>query len=139
MSTSPRSRSPLAGEDGDILLGWLTKLVIGFAVVGVAAFDAIAISSTHVGLSDDGTYAASAAATSWHDIGDPQIAYDAAVAAAAEKNPQNRIDPKAFGVDPDGRVSLTIARTAKTVVVHRIGPTASWAEVHENASGGAGG
>ncbi len=135
--TSPVPRRPQRqhGDRGDILLGWLAKLVVVFGVVGVVVFDAISVVSARATVHDDGTYAARAAATVWVTTGDVDAAYRTAVAAAAEKHADNRVDVGGFRIEPDGVVYLTIRRTASTLLVDRLDQTAKWARITEDVTG----
>lgn len=123
------------GDRGGIVVGWLVKLVVVLGICGIATFDAISISTTAAAVSDDGAFAAREAADRWRDTHDVQLAYEAAVAAAAVKNRGDRLDPKGFRIEPDGTVHLSIRRKAKTVVVDRVGPIAHWAKITQQASG----
>ena len=51
------------GDRGDIVLGWLTKLAVVLGVLGVIAFDGIAVVQAHFQASDRATTAASATQT----------------------------------------------------------------------------
>jgi hypothetical protein len=111
-----------AGPDrGDVVLGWLTKLVVVIALVGVAGFDALSIGTSHLAASDDANEAAQEALSSWDGgRGTVQSAYDAAVQYADEHG--ERIPPRSFHIYPDGSVQLLLIRTATTMVVRHIGP-----------------
>lgn len=135
MPTSPRHGSLRRDERGDIVLGWLTRLALSLTVLGVVGFDALSISSTRFSLDEHGASAAREAASTWGQTNDVQRAYDAAVATASDQNPDNRLDPKKFRIDPDGTVHLNIERVAKTVAAHRLDATADWAEIDRDASG----
>jgi len=129
-------RSPALGNDrGGIVLGWLTKLTVALALVGIVLFDAISVGSTAATVADQGTYAAHEASATWDQTKDLQQTYDAAVAAATEQNPQNVVSPKQFTVDPDGTVHLVVSRVAPTLILSRWDRTATWAHVSQNAKG----
>jgi hypothetical protein len=136
-----RVRAPQgASDDGSIVVGWLTKIAITLAVVGLALYDSISIGSTMMSLSDDGSYAARAASETWqqpapgqkHDL---QAAYESAVEAAQEENPLDVIDPKSFRVDPDGTVHLVISREATTLIIQHFGFSKKWADISRAAQG----
>ena len=120
-------------ERGDIVLGWITKLAVGFALAGIVLFDAMSVGTTVSSLADQGSYAAREASETWNASKDLQKAYLTASAIASESNKHNVIDPKTFRVDPDGRVHLTISRTATTLVLYRIGPINHLGEVKQDA------
>jgi hypothetical protein len=140
--SSARPTAPTSGaegfwgnERGDIVLGWITKLVVGFALAGVVLFDAMSVGTTMSAVADQGSFAARQAADTWSTTRDLQKAYLAASATATESNPLNVIDPKTFRVDPDGTVHLKISRTATTLVLYRIGFMKHLADVEQNAHG----
>jgi hypothetical protein len=122
-------------DRGDIVLGWLTRLTVIMALVGVALFDAISVGTTTANVADQGTTAALAASATWDETKNVQAAYDSAVASVTEQNAQNELDPHAFSIDADGTVHLTVSRDAKTLVLYRWGKTAKWAHVSQTAQG----
>ena len=122
-------------DRGDIVLGWLTKLTVIMALVGVVLFDAISVGTTTASVADQGTSAALQASAMWDQSKDLQAAYNSAVAAAVEQNPLNELDPKTFSIDADGTVHLTLSRDAKTLVLYRWGRSAKWAHVSQSAKG----
>ena len=131
-----RSLTPVSGDDrGGIVIGWLTKLTVALALVGIVLFDAIAIGTTRATVADDGAYAAHEAADIWADTHDLQQTFARATTAALERNSANAVSTKGFTVDPDGTVHLVISRTADTMVVYRWSRTAKWAEVRTTAKG----
>ena len=115
------------------MLGWLTKLCVTLALVGVVLFDAISVGSTAASVSDQGTYAAFEASATWDQTKDLQKTYLTAATAAAEQNSQNVVSTKGFTVDPDGTVHLVISREASTLILFRWDRTAKWAHVSQNA------
>ena len=102
------------------MLGWLTKLALLLAVLGLIAFDMIALATTGVTAADDATTDASLAADTYKATTNPQKAYDTAAIEALKHN--ETIDPNSFYVTPDGHITLTVTRTATTLWMHRIGP-----------------
>lgn len=130
---APLSR--VRGDRGDIILGWLTKIVAILALAGLVLFDAISVGSTAMNLSDQGAYAARQASEVWQQTDSVQKAYEAAWAAATEQNSQNVVDPATFRIDDDDRVHLTVSRTASSILLYRWGRTAEWAELEREASG----
>lgn len=122
-------------ERGDIVLGWLTKIVLVLGVAGLFLFDAISLGTTAMSLSDQGSYAARQASERWQTTGSLQEAYNAAVAAATEMNSANVVDTKTFRIDEDNTVHLTVGRTATSILLYRWGKTATWAEIEREAVG----
>ena len=120
-------------DRGDIVLGWLTKLVVSLAVLGVIGFDLISLGSTRFQAEDHAQTAVRAASEVQRSNGNLQAAYDAAVASVAEHG--DTIDPQTFTVAPDGTVTLTLRRTAPTMIVEKIAPLRDWAVVDSTVSG----
>ena len=114
-------------DRGDIVLGWLTKLAVVLAVLGVLGFDAISLASTRFSAEDHAQTAARAAGAVYRTPADLQPAYDAAAAAVVEYG--DVVDPASFAIAPDGAVTLTLQRTAPTMVLEKIGPLRGWADV----------
>jgi hypothetical protein len=122
-------------ERGDIVLGWLTRLVVIFALAGIVLFDAISVGVTTVNVADQADSAAVDAADTWSTTKDVQKTYLTALDSATKSDKRNVIDPKTFRVDPDGTVHVTLSRTATTLVLYRIGPAKHWADVTESGDG----
>ena len=115
-------------DEGSIVLGWLTRLVLSLALLGLVVFDGIAVVAATFTAADHATLAATAAADSYHATGAKAPAYFAALAALPAG--ADTIDPKTFRVDPDGRVTLHLTRTATTLWLFRIGPLAKYTHAH---------
>ena len=122
-------------ERGDIVLGWLTKLVVLFGLGGVVLFDAISVGVASVNVADQGSYAAREASETWQATGDLQKTFQRASEVATEGDPLNVVDPATFRVDEDNTVHLHISRTATTLVLYRIGPLEDLAKLESQASG----
>lgn len=130
-------RAPLAARDragrgdpgdrGDIVLGWLTRLTVTLAVLGVIGFDLLSIGVGRLQVQDRAANAAAAARSAWQDSRNVQLAYTAALASlAADGASQDVIDPAQFSVTPDGTVTLTVTHQATTLLAGRIGPARRW-------------
>jgi hypothetical protein len=126
---------PWGNDRGDIVTGWLTKIVVVFALAGIVLFDAMSVGTTFTSIADQGSYAAREASETWQTTKDLQKAYVTASTVAASEDSLNTVDPKTFRVDPDGTVHLTISRTATTLVLYRIGPLKHLADVEQDAKG----
>ena len=122
-------------DRGDIVLSWLTRIVVVLAIAGLGLFDAISVGTTAVSLTDQGNMAAREASEAWQTTDNVQAAYDAAVKAATEANPQNVVDPETFTIDQDNTVHLTVSRTATTILLYHWGRTAGWAELSRDGKG----
>ena len=133
LKEAARHADPLHMDDrGDIVLGWLTKLVAVLAVFGVLGFDAISLGAARFQAEDHAQVAVRAAAESYRTGKDLQAAYDAAVAEVVEHG--DTIDPQTFSVAPDGTVTLTLLRIAPTMVIEKIGPARDWAKMTSTVS-----
>lgn len=118
-------------DNGSIVIGWLTKLVVAFAIIGVALFDSLSIGAARLGASDDANTAAEAAAADYHTSHNVQSAYVAAVETLPSSS--ETIPAKQFVVEPDGTIELVLVRTTTTLVAHRIGPLKKYALVTVHA------
>ncbi len=121
-------------DRGDIVLGWLVRVTVGLAVLGLAVFDGLSIGSSRLAVQDTGVSAARVAARAWDEGHDVQRAYAAATAAAREDDPHNEVPPASFRITADGGISLLVRREAPTVVVHRVPWTAGWSRVEATVS-----
>lgn len=131
-SASHGSRLP-SGDAGDIVLGWLTKIMVLLAVLGVMAFDAVSLGSSYVQTEDAGQQAARRAAERYSLDKDLQAAYDAALLPLLARG--DTIDPDSFSVSPDGAVTLTISHQTPTLLVEKIPPLREYAVVEATVTG----
>jgi len=114
------------GERGDIVLGWLVKLVVTLAIVGVVIFEAGAVIFAHIGADTAANDASGEAAIAYSHAQDAKAA-EAAARSSAEMNGAKLI---AFSVSADGKnVQVTVEKTASTLLLHRFSATRSWAVV----------
>jgi hypothetical protein len=121
-------------ERGTIILGWLTKIALVIVVVAIPSFDAVSVGVARVGASDTAQNAAITGSDVWRTSkGDVQKAYEAAVGYAADHGAT--IAPEQFSVAPDGTVTVTVERTATTLVFYRIGASKKWTHIVATASG----
>ena len=124
------------GDRGDIVLGWLTRLTVALAVLGVIGFDLVALGVGRLQAEDHAQAAARAAAKSWSSTQDLQTSYEAALAQVAEDaGPSATVLPEGFAVATDGAVTLTVEHTAATLLVEKIGPARSWATSRTTVTG----
>ncbi|MCA1824046.1 MAG: hypothetical protein ABR520_10935 [Mycobacteriales bacterium] len=123
----------MRGDRGDVLTSWIVKLVVVLVVVGVILFDAISIGVAHVNTTDQAQQAARTASATWQNTKNVDEAYDAAVEFAGEHDATVR--RSSFLAYPDGHVTLELRRTARTLIVRRLGFSKKWADVRESASG----
>ena len=121
------------GDSGSIVVGWLTRLVVLFAVLGFLAFDGFKVVIANVGASDDASAAASAAADTYQATKNVQAAYTAAVRAVADKH--DVVETKTFVVDSAGGVTLTVDRTPTTLWMQHVSPLKKWTVVRQTGTG----
>lgn len=109
------------GDRGDIVVGWLTKVVLTLAVVALIAFDLISIVTARLGVTDDANSAAEAANAAWNETkGNVQSAYNAAAAYAETHGETCPVET--FHVSSAGEVHLRLNGRATTIAVAHIGP-----------------
>lgn len=109
-----------ARDRGSIVIGWLGKIAVVLAVLGIALFDGISVGVAHMNAQDDANGAAVAANTAWTQTHNLQQAYDAA--AESITNSDETVLTRGFSIDNDGTVHLLLHRTAMTLVMRHIGP-----------------
>jgi hypothetical protein len=107
-------------DTGSIVIGWLVKVAVVLAIVGITAFDAISVGSAHMSASDDANSAASAAASEYWNTHDAAAALNAATGAIT--SPNEEIVKDSLQIAPNGTVTLALRRTITTLVMHSIGP-----------------
>lgn len=123
---------PVTSDRGDIVLGWLTKLVVVLSLLGVVGFDLISLASTRFQAEDHAQSAVRAAAAAWSGPLTLQAAYDAAVAEVVEHG--DTIEAESFSVLPDGTVTLTLLRAAPTLVLEKVPPLEKHTQVRRTVS-----
>jgi len=116
-----------AGDAGDIIGSWLIKVTLILAVLGFIAFDTISVLSTNVTLEDTAFGSARAATDATQDNRNVQLAYDRAQAFASKQNLLNTVDPASVRFGEDGSVTVTVTRTATTLVLQHLGSLQDWA------------
>ena len=119
----------MRADRGDIVLGWLVRLVVLLSILGVFAFDSLSIGASRFSIEDQANDAARAAAAQWASTKDAQRAFDSAWKSATEANPTNEIAVSSFFIDPAGQAHLTVTREAPTFVVRLVAPVRHWAKV----------
>jgi hypothetical protein len=131
-----RCRQIGPADRGDIVLGWLTKVAVVMALLGVVGFDLISMGAGRLRAEDDAQEAARIAVTSFKNDKDLQRAYEAALAhVVAEGAVGSTIPPESFSVAPDGSVTLTLWHTAPTLVVEKVPPARGWATASATVTG----
>lgn len=121
------------GDRGDIVLGWLTRVVAVLAVLGLIGFDAVSLAMARFTAEDHAQAAARAAATTFQQTPVPQSAYEAALGEVVASG--DTIDPASFSAAQDGSVTLTLSRTAPTMLLDRIPPLREWTRMSATVTG----
>ena len=115
-------------DSGSIVLGWLTKLAVTLAVLGLLAFDGIALVTTTFSATDQANAVASVAAETYKRTHDVQMAYNDAVTEAAKNN--ETVEAKTFQAQPtDGHITLRIHKKATTLWLHKVGFLKKYADI----------
>lgn len=123
----------VGGDRGDIVLGWLTRLTVTLAVLGLVLFDGVSLVAARFQAADAAGLAARAAAEEFRASKDVQKAYDAAYAEVAEDG--DTVGTQDFSVAPDGTVSLSVTRVASTLVLEKVAPLRRYTEATATGSG----
>ena len=103
-------RPHLLRDERGVIVNFLLKTVIVFALLGLVAYDLGQVVVAQVKAQDTASAAAQAGADMYFGTKSVQRARNAADAAAASQDPASRII--AFTVNVDGSVSVTVERTA---------------------------
>ena len=112
-------------ERGDIVLGWLTRLTVTLAVLGLVGFDALSLGVGRMKAEDRAITAGRAAVSTYGESKDVQKAYEAALGTLEDA--ADTIPPDAFTVATDGSVTLTVEHTASTMLIEKVEPIRDWA------------
>jgi len=120
------------GDRGDIVLGWLTKLVVVLGLLGLVGFDGVALGQARFQAADRASTAAAAAAEDYKTSHDLQKAYNAAFATVSDGD---TIETSTFAVTRDGAVTLRLHHQAATLLVSRIGAVKGWADAVGTGTG----
>ncbi len=123
----------MTGERGDIVLGWLTKLALTLAVLGVLSFDGVAVVQATFATADEASTAAREAAAAYRATPDVQKAYDAAYATVVDSG--DTIGTQDFAVARDGGVTLSVTREANTLLLQKVGPLRRFATITSTGTG----
>lgn len=119
--------NPNTRDEGAIVLGWLTKLVVVLAVVGFLAYDVVSIVTATFSTSDRANTLASEAADDVRSYKDINKAYSV-IAAEAEAD-GDTIRPQDFSVESNGEVTLVLRHETTSLWMHRIAPLRHFLQV----------
>jgi hypothetical protein len=115
----------VTGDDGDIVLGWLTRLTLALGLLALVGFDALSLVQARVQAADRAGTAAAAAAQDFATSRDLQHAFDAAYATVGDGD---TIETGTFRVAPDGTVTLRLHHEAATLLVAKVPVLRPWAD-----------
>jgi hypothetical protein len=113
-----------------VVVGWLTKLTVTLAVLGVLLFDATALLVGRVQVADHADTAAQAAADSWRQL----HSYQAALLAAQSSAGSDEVVPDSLVVSADGSTTLGLHRDLATLVFHHVPQLAKLDSVTETGT-----
>src|SRR4051794_24086284 len=128
--TEPRGTEP--GDEGGMVLGWITKIAVTVALVGIVGFDAIALAQGHVRADDAAGHAAEEAATTYGANQDVQKAVLAARTAAAEDD--MTVTAKDVKIFADGTVVVTVRAHIDTTLLRYVPGVTKLSDVTVTAS-----
>ncbi|WP_380164216.1 hypothetical protein [Jannaschia sp. R86511] len=131
-------RTVRAPDAGDVVVGWLVRLVAVFAVVGVLLFDGVSLGIAELAVTDTAAAAARAAGQELDTGATAQEAYLAAREAADTDHDLNDVPADRFQVTADGAVTLTVRRTVPTLVLHHVPGSDAWLVAEATAGHDAG-
>ena len=131
-------------DERGIVADWLVKLVIGFAIFGVIAFDAGSILVNYFTLDSGANDVAIAVSTT---VGSSSQAsnytpQEIRELAAAEVDSEDggvdgaRVMKEGTDIDEAGVVRVRLRRVADTLIVKRIGAIADWARATADGQAG---
>jgi hypothetical protein len=118
---------------GRLVIGWLVAL----AVLGLAGLDTASILFTEFRLNDAASTAASTAANAYRDSRSTTTACQAAADTVREEDADAKLAKQGCVVNTQtGQVTITLRRTAKTIVAGRFEPTRHFTHVSATATEG---
>ncbi|MFN8074370.1 MAG: hypothetical protein U0Q15_02980 [Kineosporiaceae bacterium] len=116
--TGPRRRGH--GDAGAIVVGWLLRITVALVVVSVSLFDLIAVGLNPLQADDQAATAARAAQLSWQTSKDPGVVLSSARTAVSGGAGEVVVADDGVQFDAKGRITVTVTRTAHTLVLGRI-------------------
>lgn len=123
-----------ASDAGNIVVGWLTKLVVVFSVLGVLVFDGVSLGIAELAVTDSAAAASRAASRELMVGRTPQDAYATASESVVQDDAFNTLPSESFLVAPDRTVTLTVVRETPTLVLHWIPRSEEWLVAEATAS-----
>jgi hypothetical protein len=128
-----RTRAGEAGFVGKLVVLWM--LIV--ALLGIAAVDAASILFTRFRLDDAAATAASTAATTYANAHDAQAACSSAELSVRTSDPSAVMGKGWCKIDTaSGDATITLRKTANTVIVGRLSLTEDYAKVVQRETAG---
>jgi Tfp pilus assembly protein PilV len=131
-SRSTLGRRLWAEDVGIILVSTLTKVLLVLAVLGVAGYDAIAISINAVSLKDEAQAAAQAGHQVLRNGDDAKAAYTAVMTYAKEHG--LTVVPQSFAVSSHHTVTVEVRRDARVIAARYLPRISSYVVATASAS-----
>ncbi|MGL4174143.1 MAG: hypothetical protein ACRCTR_08765 [Actinomycetota bacterium] len=128
---------PIASKDaeqGDVIAGWLLRLVVFTTFAGVVVFDSVSIFTTRLSLVEDSEIAAQAASARWIQSRNSQQSLRSATDAAQIEQSDNRVDSERFFLLADGTAEVTLERKASTLLFGSLPKIKSWTLIRVSAA-----
>jgi hypothetical protein len=107
-------------DRGAVRVGYVTKLAVVLAIIGVFGYDGVSIFAVHITTSSDAANAADAASANWQQTHNVTLAYDAASTLAAAHHERVLTCASCFTIAPDNTVHVELRRSAHTLVFSRL-------------------
>jgi hypothetical protein len=141
MTRLPRHRAPAPGRGLGDEAGLIGKFVVVWllllALLGIAAIDGASIVFTRFRLDDAAATAASTAATTYRNGRDGAAACDAAELSVRTADPSAVMGKGWCKIDTStGEVTITLRKTATTILAGRLSLTADLAKVVQKETAG---
>lgn len=114
-----------------MVIGWLTRVTVTIAVLGVLLFDGTALLLGRVSTADNADITAQAAADAYAST----RSYKSALLAAQTAAGADEIVPDSLRIAPDGSSAVSLHRNLSTLVVRHIAPMRKFAAVTETGRG----
>jgi hypothetical protein len=114
-----------------VVIGWLARVAVTLAVLGVLLFDVAALLVGRVSTADSADTAAQAAADAWSST----HSYKASLLAAQTAAGTDDLVPDSLRIAPDGSTALALHRSLSTLVIRRVPQLKGLASVTESGQG----
>jgi len=113
------------------VLGWLSRLVLAFALLGVLAHDGVKVLTANFSAADDAATAAREAVDAYRTTKDVQASYDAAV-KVLDDDRSVTVDAETFTVAADGSITLVVVKDVPTLWMKHLGFMKDLTLVHQD-------